>query len=270
VITGLTNGTTYPVRIRAVNSLGAGSQSNAVNGTPNLFVPGVLLHLDCEQGVVMTGSNVSTWTDRSGNSIVFSAKPNSQLPLRHGDNSIKFTTSQMYYDPNARVLQSTSSLLQQANLYTLFCVVRAGANNSAVISKSTDAAKRRRYQISVTQGIIYGLEGNGDIGLEYNTGTGTNVNIKRLIVLQTSASNQLILRYNGSEVATLTNDQISGATTNTAPVFLGASPFQPSTSYNAEASTEMYTYEILLYSSVLSLAQIQLNEQYLNARWGVY
>lgn len=33
-ITGLTNGTTYAVRIRGVNAAGAGTQSNSVNGTP--------------------------------------------------------------------------------------------------------------------------------------------------------------------------------------------------------------------------------------------
>ena len=236
----------------------------------NAFVSGALLHLDCEQGVVMSGSNVSTWTDRSGNGIVFGAKPNSQLPLRHTDNSIKFTATNTYFDANARVMQGTSSLLQQTGLYTLFCYVRAGANNSCVISKSTDATKRRRYQISVNGGNIYGLEGNGDIYSQYNTGTGNNVNIKRLIVSQTAASNQLILRYNGSQVNTLTNSNISGTTTNTVPVYLGCSPFSPGTTYNAEASTEMYVYEIMLYSSVLTLAQIQQNEQYLNSRWGIY
>jgi hypothetical protein len=34
LITGLSNGVTYTVRIRAVNAVGAGAQSNAVNGTP--------------------------------------------------------------------------------------------------------------------------------------------------------------------------------------------------------------------------------------------
>jgi titin len=34
VITGLTNGTTYAVRVRALNDAGAGTQSNSVNGTP--------------------------------------------------------------------------------------------------------------------------------------------------------------------------------------------------------------------------------------------
>ena len=35
-ITGLTNGTTYQVVIRAVNSKGSGTSSNKIDGTPNL------------------------------------------------------------------------------------------------------------------------------------------------------------------------------------------------------------------------------------------
>jgi len=38
-ITGLTNGTAYPVRIRAVNSVGQGTQSTAVSGTPSATAP---------------------------------------------------------------------------------------------------------------------------------------------------------------------------------------------------------------------------------------
>jgi hypothetical protein len=34
VITGLVNGTSYPIRIRAINSLGSGTQSNAISVTP--------------------------------------------------------------------------------------------------------------------------------------------------------------------------------------------------------------------------------------------
>lgn len=271
-IAGLTNGTTYTVRIRAVNSIGPGTQSNSVIATPGLPVSGALLWLACDNGVFMTGSNVSVWADLSGNGINFGAKPNSALPLRHSDSSIKFTASATYNDANARVMQNTSNagLLDQTGLYTLFAVVRAGANNSCIISKSTDQTKRRRYQISVNNGTIYALEGNGDIYTSYNTLTGDQVNLKRLIVSQIPTSGQIILRYNGTQVSLLNSINVSGTTTNTAPVYLGASPFSPGSTYNAEASTEMYIYEIVLYQSVLTLAQIQQVESYLNSKWSVY
>lgn len=40
VITGLTNGTSYSVRIRAVNSINSGAQSNAISATPSAPTPG--------------------------------------------------------------------------------------------------------------------------------------------------------------------------------------------------------------------------------------
>ena len=40
VITGLTNGTSYSVRLKAVNSVGAGAASNSSSGTPAATVPG--------------------------------------------------------------------------------------------------------------------------------------------------------------------------------------------------------------------------------------
>lgn len=60
VITGLANGTVYPVRIRAVNSVGAGSQSNAMNGTPAaLPVPLAFWNME--------GVPPNNQTDNSGN-----------------------------------------------------------------------------------------------------------------------------------------------------------------------------------------------------------
>lgn len=274
VVSGLTNGTTYNVRIRAINqlfnTLGAGAPSNVVSATPSAVVSGALLWLKCDSGVTLSGGVVTSWADQSGNGLNFGQKPNAAYPLQHTDSSILFTASTMYNDPNARVLQNTSSGLQQTGLYTLFCVVRAGGPNACVISKSTDATKRRRYQISINGGGIFVGEGNGDVFAVYNTGTGNDVNIKRLIVSQTPASNQIVIRYNGSQVNVYTAEAVSATTTNTAPVYLGASPFSPGSTYNAEASNQMYVYEILLYQSVLTLAQIQQMENYLNGRWSVY
>lgn len=51
VITGLTNGTTYPVKLRAVNSASAGTASSAVSVTPR----------DCGPGIPLTTSPVPLW-----------------------------------------------------------------------------------------------------------------------------------------------------------------------------------------------------------------
>jgi hypothetical protein len=60
VITSLTNGQSYPVRIRAVNAAGSGDSSTAVNGTPTAVVVG-------------GGSNISITYGQSASSSQFTA-----------------------------------------------------------------------------------------------------------------------------------------------------------------------------------------------------
>ncbi len=59
-ITGLTNGTSYPVRIRAVNAAGSGDSSTAVNATPTAVI-------------VAGGSNISISYGQSASSSQFTA-----------------------------------------------------------------------------------------------------------------------------------------------------------------------------------------------------
>jgi gliding motility-associated-like protein len=60
VISGLTIGTTYPIRIRAVNSIGSGAQSNSVNGAPIAVAPVITSFTPTTAGtgetVVITGT----------------------------------------------------------------------------------------------------------------------------------------------------------------------------------------------------------------------
>ena len=67
-ITGLTNGTSYSVRVRAVNSIGSGSQSNAINVTPNTTPPVIT---SFSPSIAGTGETVViTGTGFTGVSIV--------------------------------------------------------------------------------------------------------------------------------------------------------------------------------------------------------
>ncbi len=60
VISGLTIGTTYPIRIRAVNSIGSGAQSNSINGAPIAVAPVITSFTPTTAGtgetVVITGT----------------------------------------------------------------------------------------------------------------------------------------------------------------------------------------------------------------------
>jgi hypothetical protein len=220
-------------------------------------------------GTPYTG--VTSWADQSGNSRNFTNSINNTKAPTFSNGALLFTSSATYNDINASILALPSSSLNFTTPYTLIALVRAGANNSVVFSKSNDNSKRRKYQISVNGGIVYSLESiNGaDTQISYNTGTGDDVSVKRLIVSQYSSNTSGLIRYNGNQVAT-SSTNVGIDQTNNASVFIGASPFQEGTGYNAEASTEMYVYEIIFYNRALSTVEIQKIETYLNKKYSIY
>ena len=220
-------------------------------------------------GVELLSTAVVAWNDQSGNNRNFTKSvANSGFPTLV-DGAVRFTSNATYGDRNASILALPSNSLNFTTPYTLIAVVRAGPENSCVFSKSTDNNKRRKYQISVNGGNIYSLEGSGDIYFSYNTGTGNNVNIKRLIIAQYSSTNFGIMRYNGAQVASSNNNNTINQTNN-APILIGASPFQVGSGYNAEASRDMYVYEIIFYNRALSEQEMVQIETYLNTKYSIY
>jgi len=89
VIPGLNNGTTYPVRIRAVNVLGAGPFSGTVNGTPvappDFVIRGTLNHFSTSYG---TASAVQSFTvsgnGLNGTAVTLRPPPGYELSLNSG------------------------------------------------------------------------------------------------------------------------------------------------------------------------------------------
>ena len=243
--------------------------------TAKLFSPKDLINLQlwlkADAGVTLSGANVTAWADQSGNSRNFTKSISDTGFPTFSNGALLFTSSTTYDDPNASILALPSSSLNFTTPYTLIALVRAGANNSCVFSKSKDGFKRRKYQILVNGGIVYSLESinNADTQIPYDTGTGDDVSVKRLIVSQYSSNTSGLLRYNGAQVAT-SSTNVGIDQTNTASVFIGASPFDEGSGYNAEASTEMYVYEILFYNRALSTIEIQQIENYLNRKYLIY
>ena len=229
--------------------------------------------LKADTGVITSGSNVIAWNDQSGNDRNFAKSiTNTGFPTLVGS-EVRFTATATYGDATASILALPSSSLNFTTPYTLISVFRAGGiagnQNAAVFSKSNDNVKRRKYQLSINGGILSSLEGNGDIFFQYNTGTGNNINVKRLVTIQYSSTTFGFMRYNGSQVVTSNNSNTIDQT-NTAPVYIGASPFSSGIGYNAEASYDLRVSEILFYNRALSLAELQIIESYLNFKYTIY
>jgi len=244
---------------------------------PNLL-QGLSLWLKADAGVTLSGSNVIAWADQSGNSRNFTKSiANTGFPT-FSNGVLLFTASSTYYDPNASILALPSASLNLTGPYTLIALVRAGANNSAIFNKSNDDNKRRKYQIAINGGSIYALEGTNteDNYINYDTGTGDDITVKRLIVSKFTSNTSGLIRYNGVEVAVGDGNGPNGEygygidETNSASICIGAAAFQEGTGYNGEASTEMYVYEILFYNRALSTVEIQKIETYLNNKYLIY
>jgi uncharacterized repeat protein (TIGR01451 family) len=62
LITGLTNGTTYTVRVRAVNGVGNGTQSNSLTGTPDAPAPPSNSVVPAISGTTTVGQTLTTTT----------------------------------------------------------------------------------------------------------------------------------------------------------------------------------------------------------------
>lgn len=233
--------------------------------------PAMLLHLRSDVGVIMSGANVNEWQDQSGGQRHFTSNVNLAGKPTTGLGAVRFTASAMYNSTTASVMQLASSKLNIVGPYTLFVVAICGPSHSCFISKSGNATKRRKLQMSFSESTVYALEGNGDIHRSYNTGS-TSTTQKRLFVSQFSSDTVGLIRYNGSAVTSTHTGSLNYSlnVTNTMPVFLGASPFSPGIGYNAEASTDMYLYEIRLYGRALTTSEMSGIEAELNSKYTIY
>ena len=208
-------------------------------------ISNLALWLKADTGITLNGSSqVISWADQSSNSRNF-VNPatiginNTGLPIV-SDGAVFFTRTSRFGDANASILALPSSSLNLTTPYTIFAVVR-GSTDYCVISKSMDNIKRRKLSLSVYDGTIYSMEKEGT-AVSYTPIDYSNPAIKRLVVSQFASESFAFMKYNGLLVSTSAGP-FDLNLTNTAPVYLGAAPFQAGGGYNAEASLDMYIYE---------------------------
>lgn len=234
-------------------------------------ISNLALWLKADTGVTLNGSSqVISWADQSGNSRNF-VNPatiginNTGLPIV-SDGAVFFRRTSRYGDANASILALPSSSLNLTTPYTIFAVVR-GSTDYCVIAKSMEGAKRRKLQMAVYGGAIYCTEKEGT-EVSYTPIDYFDPTIKRLVVSQFASESFAFMKYNGLLVST-SSGPFDLNLTNTAPVYLGAAPFSAGTGYNAEASLDMYIYEILIYDRAISDIEIRAVESYLGNKYAI-
>lgn len=169
--------------------------------------------------------------------------------------------------------------------YTLFYAIRASSNNTTegygnacIISEANDDTKRRKLQcsfdtINVT---YYNLESYD--GADTNYAINTNTDPDDNTVLRVYGVSY-IDNFNSRHIVENTFYDGSGGDTygleygkeSYCPVLIGCSPFSyidnTGTTYNAEASRDMYVHEILIYKNAMSDSNLQNIYNYLVNKW---
>lgn len=319
----------------------------AVINSATARIPNLQLWLDASRpslydsvsggSLVTTPSSVFRWEDLSGNNRHFTKKTQAGAPqlaiTSSGERGLSFTAATSYNDANAKILELPSSSWPFTGPYTLVAVY-TNVSGGSIFSKSTDAAKRRKHQISYDGGgLFYSLEGAGDVVWSFTDSFGANkkVTVVRYFDDLTSSINHnntsigyigdgvpsnycfelydssdpgvnaeycgsngffenqndslyyvehqgddsWILWYDGTPLfgsddnmetwygiesgedppfggQVLPNSNFALAQNNSAPVYIGASPFQPNSAYNAEACINTVVNEIMFFDRALS------------------
>ena len=250
-------------------------QTRIAGGFTPKKLSGLSLWLKADAGVTLSGPNVTAWADQSGNSRNFTKSiANTGFPT-FSSGAVLFTRIDKYDDPNASILALPSSSLNLTGPYTLIAVFRG--IESTVFSKSNNSDKRRKYQIATNSSTVYTFESinSEDNSISYDTEV-TDPNTKRLVIAQYLSDTSGVLYYNGTQVATGDGNGPGGAfgygldETNNASIFIGAAAFAEGSGYNAEASDDMYVYEIIFYNRAITTPERQQVEEYLNAKYDIY
>ena len=265
-IGGLTSNTTYTATISSVGSLGTSSPSVSFTfTTPSMTnvstisafdpttITGLVLWLDANysNSLLVTGSNVYQWNDRSGSGNHFVQASSSNRPIT----GITYNNLQMLDFTNSKNMEN-STMQFPAPPYTIFAV---GYRNIAGYGRL--------------------LAGFSDTYLFFGTGNGTT-NFATFV--GSGSWNDVSTDVPGTPVSSMSIMGMTNSGTTT-----GLVPYVNCTSLNAKNGTSStftglylgkygggdywngYVGEILIYNSVLTSNQRQTIEGYLAWKWGL-
>ena len=238
---------------------------------PSSPVAGYSLWLDADNAASFTyssGTSVSQWTDRSGNAYAFTQATSTAQPNRNGSLNGKSTVT---FDGGDRLASTAASsvwkYLSDGSTATVFFV-----------AKRTGGAYLAGTQVSDSTQV--------GITFEYDSGTSFSTYSMRGVSGNITSANVAITN-NSWNVFSIYLDQSNATTANKVKLYVGdASAATATGAYTPSSSNPQHTLyiganssggyaltgevaEILIYTSLLSETNRQLNVDYLQGKWGV-
>jgi glycosidase len=189
VITGLTNDTTYSVRIRAVNAAGSGTQSDATSGTPVAAIPtistsGAMSALSTTYGTASSSTSFAVSGANMTEGILVTAPAGFQVSTNDSTFSSTVTvgsagtisSTTVYVRLSATTTPGTKSgnvVLTSSGAATINKATVSSTVNQKALTVSGAAVTSKTYDgtdSAVITGSLVGLVGSDTVTL---TGTGT-------------------------------------------------------------------------------------------------
>ena len=248
-------------------------------GAPSSPVTGMSLHLDAGQGITKGSASgsvyeVTQWSDQSGNSRHASQSTSTNKPLIY--ESIFGGQSAVWFSTNDYLSISGAGAALNPEEYTIFVVMggsrsavspgpvlgNKGSSNEGYALFYTGSAANNTTD--TTQLSVYQSGGIQTTSLPDDT-VGDGYTVPHIITAQVSGSS-------GSQVVTIRNNGLTGATTNSLTLVERTSgDFEIGRDAGTSSSVyfEGYIAEILIYPSALSNANLLKNESYLANKYNI-
>ncbi len=192
------------------------------------------------------GTQISTWTDKSGNGFNLNWENYNSQPNK----STKQIGPNGYSILSGAGVYKTSGMTMGANQpITFFNVYKANNINNAVFGTPQDATLFGLIIGTTVTRVFYGSAGN-----VVNTGDTTNYHQMTTVV--STSSTQRVLRYDRNNIIVTANNNntITDLWLNTRPVGFGG-------------NGSNNHCEIIIYNRALSLQEIGQIEKYLKFKW---
>jgi hypothetical protein len=230
---------------------------------------GCQLWLDAadSSSVLLSGSNVTQWNDKSGNGYNLTQATTSNQPL-FSTNSIQFVSNRFLNIPQASINNaSTYSILlvinPVASLNWIFVKQHDGFNTYNVLSMTNNTTTGGLNQAGTT-GFLYWRTIN--TGTQASSGTALSTSTPQMIELIFDGGN-LIMYRNGTQMSSTGGSFAISNVTNATNFTLGA--WIQGVTYNNSEVTNFFLNEILFFNASLSTTQRQQVEGYLAWKWGL-